>query len=74
MITKEQLIQCNPDILGGKPIFTGTRVPVKTMFDYLEGGYSLDEFLDQFPTVPRDQAIATLELAKEMLLSQAHSA
>jgi uncharacterized protein (DUF433 family) len=51
----------------------GTRVPVKNLFDYLEGGRSLEEFLDDFPSVTREQAIATLELAREALAADAHS-
>ena len=50
----------DPDILGGTPVFVGTRVPMKTLLDYLEAGDSLDEFLDHFPSVSREQAIATL--------------
>ncbi len=57
------LIQSDPDILGGTPVFIGTRVPFRTLLDYLEGGDSLDEFLEDFPTVPREQAIAALRLA-----------
>jgi uncharacterized protein (DUF433 family) len=59
----------DPDILGGTPIFVGTRVPIKTFFDYLEAGDSLDIFLDHFPSVHREQAIAALELAKEKLIA-----
>lgn len=59
--------------MGGTPVFFGTRVPMKTLLDYLEGGDSLDEFLDHFPSVKREQAIATLELAKEMLTDYANS-
>jgi uncharacterized protein (DUF433 family) len=54
----------HPDILGGTPVFTGTRVPVRSLFDYIEGGETLDEFLHQFPSVKREQAIAALELAE----------
>ncbi len=54
-------ITSNPNILGGTPVFQGTRVPVKTFFEYLENNYSLNEFLDCFPTVKREQAIAVLE-------------
>ncbi|MBD2080598.1 DUF433 domain-containing protein [Leptolyngbya sp. FACHB-17] len=53
------------EILGGTPVFIGTRVPVKTLMDYLEAGDSLNEFLDHFPSVSRNQAIAALELAKD---------
>ncbi|NES80088.1 MAG: DUF433 domain-containing protein [Moorea sp. SIO2B7] len=65
-----QLIQSSPDILSGIPVFKGTRVPVKTLIDYLEAGDRLDDFLDDFPTVNREVAIAVLQLAKEILLSQ----
>ena len=65
-----ELINRDPQIMSGTPVFAGTRLPVKTFFDYLEGGYSLDEFLRNFPTVQRDQAIALLEMYKEMLLAE----
>ncbi|MBD0387265.1 MAG: DUF433 domain-containing protein, partial [Nostoc sp. C3-bin3] len=68
------VVHSDPDILGGTPAFVGTRVPIKTLLDYLEAGDSLDEFLDHFPSVSRQQAIATLELAKEMLTVYANSA
>ncbi len=72
---KEQaVIHSNPKILGGTPVFVGTRVPVQTLLDYLEGGESLDTFLDHFPTVERDQAVAALELAKQMLIAHARAA
>ncbi len=61
------VIHSDPDILGGTPVFVGTRVPIKTLLDYLEAGNSLDEFLDHFPSVQREQAIAALELANRML-------
>ena len=67
------VIHSDPDILGGTPVFIGTRVPIKTLLDYLAAGDSLDEFLDHFPSVSREQAIATLELAKEMLSAYASS-
>jgi uncharacterized protein (DUF433 family) len=60
----EQLIQRDDDILGGTPVFAGTRVPVQTLFDYLEEGDTLDEFLDDFPTVTRDHAVKVLEKMK----------
>jgi uncharacterized protein (DUF433 family) len=61
------VVHSNPDILGGTPVFVGTRVPVKTMLDYLEAGDSLDEFLDHFPSVSHEQAIAVLDDACSML-------
>lgn len=73
MSDKSRVIHSDPDILGGTPVFVGTRVPVKTLVDYLEAGERLDEFLDHFPSVSRDQAVAALELAKEMLVSHAHT-
>lgn len=62
------LITTDPDILGGTPVFTGTRVPVKTLFDYLEDDYSLEEFLDCFPTVTRDMAVQMLEHSQQAIL------
>lgn len=56
------------DILSGTPVFVGTRVPVRSLFDYLEGGDSLEEFLHQFPSVKREQAIAVLDAAYESLM------
>jgi len=67
-------IHSHPEILGGTPVFVGTRVPVQTLLDYLEAGDPLDEFLEDFPSVTREQAIAVLELAKEMLLARASAA
>ena len=67
MTSRSRVVHSDPDILGGTPVFIDTRVPIKTLLDYLEAGDSLDEFLDHFPSVSREQAIATLELAKEML-------
>ena len=61
----------DPEVLGGTPVFRGTRVPVKALFDYLEAGDPLDEFLAGFPTVSRDDALAALEEAKEVLLARA---
>ena len=65
------IVHSDPDILGGTPVFMGTRVPMKTLLDYLEAGDSLNEFLDHFPSVRREQAISVLELAKEMLTAYA---
>ena len=67
------VIHSDPDILGGTPVFVGTRVPVRTLLDYLEAGDPLDEFLEDFPSVTREQAIAALELAKQILVSYANS-
>ncbi|HEY9751599.1 MAG TPA: DUF433 domain-containing protein [Coleofasciculaceae cyanobacterium] len=74
MASTLRVVHSDPDILGGTPVFIGTRVPVKTMLDYLEAGDSLDEFLDHFPSVDRETAIAALELAKEMLTAYANPA
>jgi len=68
------IVHSDPDILGGTPVFVGTRVPVRTLLDYLEAGDSLEIFLDHFPSVSREQAIAALELAKEMLTAYANPA
>ncbi len=67
-------IHSDPEIMGGTPVFVGTRVPFQTLLDYLEGGEPLSEFLEDFPTVTPEQAIAALEQAKEALLARAHSA
>jgi uncharacterized protein (DUF433 family) len=69
----ERLITCDDEILSGTPVFKNTRVPIKNLIDYLETGDNFDEFLDDFPSVSREQVIQTLELAKEMLLSQAYA-
>jgi uncharacterized protein (DUF433 family) len=63
------VITRDPDILGGTPVFRGTRVPFQALLDYIEGGQTLDEFLDDFPTVTREAAIDALEHAKELVLS-----
>lgn len=61
------VVHSDPEIMSGMVVFRGTRVPVKTLFDYLEHGHSLDEFLDDFPTVEREQAIGALAEARELL-------
>jgi uncharacterized protein (DUF433 family) len=65
------IVTRDPDILSGEPVFTGTRVPVKTLTDYLEGGDTLDVFLDDFPSVTRAQAIEFLQAARETLIATA---
>jgi uncharacterized protein (DUF433 family) len=65
-----EVVVRDPDILGGTPVFRGTRVPFQALLDYLEGGQSLDEFLDDFPTVTREAAVTALELAKSLLVGQ----
>jgi uncharacterized protein (DUF433 family) len=71
MIMRNQVIHSDPAILSGTPVFVGTRVPAKTLFDYLEGGETLEEFLHQFPSVKREQALAAIELARESVLGSA---
>lgn len=67
MATMSSVVEVNPEVLSGTPVFVGTRVPVQTLIDYLEAGDRLDDFLQDFPTVTRDQAIAALELARQAL-------
>ena len=67
-VMNTHIISINPDVMGGTPVFDGTRVPVQTLIDYLEGGESIDDFLDGFPTVRREQVIELLEEAKEKIL------
>jgi len=74
MDTSKLVVHRDPEILGGTPVFVGTRVPVKILFDYLEAGDSLEVFLDEFPSVSREQAIAALELAREVIAPDAHPA
>ena len=65
---KQPVVSCNPEIMGGAPVFAGTRVPVQTLLDYLEAGDSIDEFLEGFPSVTREHVIAFLEEAKDRLV------
>jgi uncharacterized protein (DUF433 family) len=74
MADRRSVIHSDPEILGGTPVFVGTRVPLRNLIDYLEGGYSLDEFLDDFPSVSREQALAALEDANDALSSRARAA
>lgn len=67
------VVHSDPEILGGIPVFTGTRVPIRNLIDFLEAGDSLEDFLKSFPTVSREQALAALELASEYLTACAHS-
>jgi len=69
-----RIVHSDAGILGGTPVFVGTRVPVKTLYDYLKAGDSLDEFLNDFPSVSRDQAIGALELAREITEANASAA
>ncbi|MPR35715.1 DUF433 domain-containing protein [Salmonirosea aquatica] len=61
-------VSIDPEIMSGTPVFAGTRVPIKNLFDYLEGGDDLAEFLDDFPSVSKEQALILLEMAKQSLL------
>lgn len=72
MTTKSNIIYSDPELMGGTPVFRGTRVPIKNLIDYLEAGDSLDIFLEHFPSVTRQDAISVLELAKEMLIADAN--
>jgi uncharacterized protein (DUF433 family) len=70
---RSSVVHSDPDILGGTPVFVGTRVPVQALIDYLEGGHPLEEFLDDFPTVSRELAIGALEQAKSLLIADARA-
>ncbi len=72
MATLDSIVHSDPEILGGTPVFRGTRVPVKNLLDYLAASDTLDQFLDDFSTVRREQAIAALELARDLLTAGAH--
>ena len=74
MAALEGITHRHPEILSGTPVFVGTRVPVRSLFDYLEGGDSLEDFLRQFPSVKREQAIAVLDAAYESVTDSAHTA
>jgi uncharacterized protein (DUF433 family) len=65
---KNDVIEINPDKVSGTPVFAGTRVPIKNLFDYLEGGESIEDFLEGFPPVTREQAVAVLEMAEKSLI------
>jgi uncharacterized protein (DUF433 family) len=71
MVKPEPVVHRDPEILGGTPVFRGTRVPIRSLFDYLKGGDTFDEFLRQFPSVRREQAVALLDLARETLAADA---
>ncbi len=66
----KNIINIDPEVLGGQPVFKGTRVPVDSLFMHLEQGVSLNEFLDDFPTVTREQAVGVLELAEKLVTSK----
>ena len=70
-VSSKDLITVDPEILGGTPVFAGTRVPVKTLFEYLEDDYTLEEFLECFPTVTREMAVQMLEHSQQAILHAA---
>ena len=70
----ESVVRSDPEVLGGTPVFAGTRVPLKNLVDYLAAGDPLERFLDHFPSVTREQAVAALEIAADLLASRAHPA
>jgi uncharacterized protein (DUF433 family) len=67
----QRIVTIDPDVMGGTPVFAGTRVPVRTLLDYLEGGETIDQFLEGFPSVSRDQVIAFLEAASRQIVAAA---
>lgn len=69
-----RVVHCNPNIMSGTPVFRGTRVPADSLFDHLASGYTVDRFLEQFPSVSKEQAIAALAQAGDLLLARARSA
>jgi uncharacterized protein (DUF433 family) len=71
LVAMNSVIKIDPEIMSGAPCFAGTRVPIQNLIDYLEGGDSIDEFLEDFPSVRRDQVISFLEEAKESVLARA---
>ena len=71
MTSSHTVVHSDPEIMGGTPVFVGTRVPAQSLFDYLEAGDSLEEFLEAFPTVSREQAVAALEIAREAVTAVA---
>lgn len=70
-MTAKDIINIDPELMGGTPVFRGTRVPIQTLFDHLEEGDSIEIFFDDFPGVTREQALSLLEMAKSMLIEQA---
>ena len=69
-LPESDIVSRNPDVMSGAPVFTGTRVPVQTLLDYLEGGESIDDFLEGFPSVTRAKVVACLEEAKALLVAK----
>ena len=74
MPTLESVVRTDPEVLGGTPVFAGTRVPIKNLLDYLAAGDSLERFLEHFPSVSREQAVAAIEIAKDLLTARARPA
>jgi len=70
-LMRKPIVTCSPEVLGGAPVFAGTRVPVQTLIDYLEGNETIDDFLNGFPTVSREQVLAFLEEAKDRVVAAA---
>ena len=70
----QSVVKIDPELMSGAPCFAGTRVPIQNLMDYLEGGYSIDEFLEDFPSVSREQAVSALRLALQMLVAHANPA
>ena len=66
----DKLVEVDPEKMSGTPVFAGTRVPIKNLFDYLEGGDSLEVFLDDFPTVSKEQALGVIEASRRLLLDK----
>jgi uncharacterized protein (DUF433 family) len=71
---KKPVVHSDPEIMGGTPVFVGTRVPAVILFEYLEAGHPLEEFLENFPSVKRSQALAALEFGRTALIASAYSA
>ena len=69
----DEVVHSDPQILGGTPVFVGTRVPIRTLIDHLEAGDTIEDFLRSFPSVSRDQAVAALKMASDFLADTAHS-
>jgi uncharacterized protein (DUF433 family) len=69
-LAESAIVSRSPDVMSGAPVFTGTRVPIQTLLDYLEGGESIDDFLEGFPSVTRAQVVAFLEEAKALLVAK----
>ena len=73
MANKKRIVHSDPEIMGGTPVFVGTRVPVESLFQWLEAGHTMDYWLENFPSVKRSQAVAALELSRETLEAIAHT-